>query len=243
MGIDRKALAEYRVVAKPLTAFSPEGIYPGYPQPKGNDLNPERAKQLLAEAGYRDASGKFDPSKFPISEVEITYNTSESNRAVAEFIQAQWKQHLGLTIPLKNVEWKSFLDMRSKLQYKGFARAGWVGDFMDPYTFLALFSTLGHDNGTGWIDQKYVAKLKAANSEPDQARRYALLAEAEAYLLDVQPVLPLVTPATSWMKKPYVKGLFPNPGTLHAWKYVYIEHDRAKWDKQMPDMKSESLAD
>ncbi|HEX7173841.1 MAG TPA: peptide ABC transporter substrate-binding protein [Pyrinomonadaceae bacterium] len=243
MGVDRKALADYRVVVKPLTAFSPEGIYPGYPQPKGDDFNPERAKQLLAEAGYKDASGKFDPSKFPVSEVEITYNTSESNRAVAEFIQAQWKQHLGMTIPLKNVEWKSFLDMRSKLQYKGFARAGWVGDFMDPYTFLALFSTLGHDNGTGWIDQKYVAKLKAANSEPDQTKRYALLAEAEAYLLDVQPVLPLVTPATSWMKKPYVKGLYPNPGTLHAWKYVYIEHDRAKWDKQMPDMKSESLAD
>jgi oligopeptide transport system substrate-binding protein len=85
--------------------------------------------------------------------------------------------------------------------------------------------------------------LKAANSEPDQAKRYAQLAKAEAYLLDVQPVLPLVTPATSWMKKPYVKGLYPNPGTLHPWKYVYIEHDRAKWDHQMPDMKSESLAD
>ena len=79
MGIDRKALADYRVVVKPLTAFSPEGIYPGYPQPKGDDFNPERAKQLLAEAGYKDASGKFDPSKFPVSEVEVTYNTSESN--------------------------------------------------------------------------------------------------------------------------------------------------------------------
>jgi oligopeptide transport system substrate-binding protein len=243
MGIDRKALAEYRVVAKPLTAFSPEGIFVGYPQPKGNDLNPERAKQLLAEAGYKDASGKFDPSKFPIAEVEITYNTSESNRAVAEFIQAQWKQNLGLTIPLKNVEWKTFLDQRSKLQYKGFARAGWVGDYMDPYSYLALFTTMGHDNGAGWLDQKFVQMLKAANREPDQAKRYEMLAKAEAYLLEQQPVIPLVTPATSWMKKPYVKGLYPNPMTLHAWKYVYIEHDRAKWDHQMPDMKSESLAD
>ena len=52
-----------------------------------------------------------------------------------------------------------------------------------------------------------------------------MLAKAEAYLLDAQPVIPLLTPATSWMKKPYVKGMYPNPGTLHAWKFVYIEHD------------------
>ena len=217
-------------------------MFPGYPQPKGDDFNPERAKQLLAEAGYRDASGKFDPSKFPIAEVEITYNTSESNRAVAEFIQAQWKQHLGLTVPLKNVEWKTFLDQRSKLQYKGFARAGWVGDYMDPYSFLALFTTLGHDNGAGWLDPKYVQMLKEANRESDPARRYQLLAKAESYLLDAAPVIPLVTNATNWMKKPYVKGMFPNPGTMHAWKYVYIEQDRAKWDRGMPDMQSDQLA-
>jgi hypothetical protein len=44
------------------------------------------------------------------------------------------------------------------------------------------------------------------------------------------------------MKKPYVKGLYPNPQTLHAWKFVYIEHDRAKWDHGMPDMSTGDLA-
>lgn len=243
LGIDRDALSNYRVVTKPLYGFAPEGIYPGYPQYKGERFNPERAKQLLAEAGFRDSSGRFDPSKFPTAEVELTYNTSESNRQVAEFIQSQWKQNLGLTIPLKNVEWKTFLDMRSKLQYKGFARAGWVGDYMDPFTFLSLFTVLGHDNGTGWLDPKYVDTLRAANREPDQAKRYAMLAEAESYLIAEQPVIPLVTNATNWMKKPYVKGLYPNPGTLHAWKYVYIEHDTAKWDRGTPDLTSDSLAD
>jgi hypothetical protein len=38
------------------------------------------------------------------------------------------------------------------------------------------------------------------------------------------------------MKKPYVKGMYPNPGTLHPWKFVYIEHDQAKWDTGVPDM-------
>jgi len=239
LAIDREALADYRVVSKPLRSFTPEGIFPGYPRLKGTEFNPERAKQLLAEAGFADASGKFDPKRFPVQEVQLTYNTSESNKQVAEFVQAQWKQNLGLTIPLNNVEWKTFLNMRSKLEYKGFARSGWVGDYMDPNTFLALFQTRGGDNGTGWFDPKYAALLKEANSEPDQAKRYAVLARAEAILLENAPIVPLLTPATSWMKKPYVKGLYPNPGTLHAWKYVYIEHDRAKWDRQMPDMTAE----
>jgi hypothetical protein len=54
--------------------------------------------------------------------------------------------------------------------------------------------------------------------------------------LEAQPVIPLTTNATRWMKKPYVKGMYPNPQTLHAWKYVYIERDPSKWDRGVPDM-------
>ena len=243
LAVDREALADYKVSAKPNGAFVPEGIFRGYPRPAGYGFDVEQARRLLAEAGYRDASGRFDPKKFPVSEVEITYNTSESNKAVAELIQAQWKQNLGITVPLNNVEWKVFLNMRSKLEYKGIARAGWIGDYMDPYTFLSIFTTeTGGDNGTGWFDPKYVEMLNTANSEPDQAKRYQLLAKAEEYLLDAAPFLPLLTQATNWMKKPYVKGLYPNPGTMHAWKYVYIEHDRAKWDRGVPDLSTDTLA-
>jgi hypothetical protein len=44
------------------------------------------------------------------------------------------------------------------------------------------------------------------------------------------------TQATNWIKKPYVKGMYPNPGTLHAWKFVYIEHDPAKWDTDVDNI-------
>jgi oligopeptide transport system substrate-binding protein len=238
MSIDKVALAVYRRVVKPLTAFTPEGIFPGYPQPKGDPFDPERARQLLADAGYRDASGKYDPSAFPISTIEISYNTIESNKQTAEFVQAQWKQHLGLTVPLKNIEWKTFLDSRAKLEYSGVARAGWVGDYMDPYTFLDLFSTEFGDNGTGWSDPKFVEMLREANTERDPLRRYQLLSRAEAFLLAAQPVIPLYTSATDSLKKPYVKGMYANPETLHAWKFVYIEHDPAKWDVEEPSAKT-----
>jgi oligopeptide transport system substrate-binding protein len=243
MSVDKQALADYRVVVKPSYSLVP-GIFLKYPRPKGDPFDPERAKQLLAEAGYKGADGKFDPKKFPASEVEINYNTNESNRQIAEFVQAQWKQNLGVTIALRNTEWKTYLPMRSKLEYKGFARAGWVGDYMDPYTYLALYTTKeGGDNGSGWYDPKYVAMLNQANRERDETKRMEMLAKAEAYLLEVQPILTLVIPATSWMKKPYVKGLYPNPQTLHAWKFVYIEHDRSKWDQGMPDMSTADLAE
>jgi oligopeptide transport system substrate-binding protein len=230
MAVDKAALAAFRRVVKPLTAFTPEGIFPGYPQPKGDPFDPQRAQALLAEAGYRDAGGRYDPAKFPAGSMEIAYNTSESNRQTAEFVQAQWKQNLKITIPLRNVEWKTFLDMRAKLQYKGVSRAGWVGDYMDPYTFLDLFTTEFGDNGTGWTHPKFVEMLHAANRERDQSKRYELLARAEAFLLEHQPFIPLYTAATDALTKPYVKGLYANPSMLHAWKFVYIEHDRSKWD-------------
>lgn len=230
MAVDKVALAEFRRVAKPLRGFVPEGIYPGYPHPGGDPFDVERARQLLAEAGYRDSSGAFDPSAFPVREVEITYNTSESNRQVAEFVQAQWRQNLGLTVPLRNMEFRTYLGLRAEGDYRGVVRAGWVGDYMDPFTFLDIFSTPGGNNATGWFDPRYVQMLRNANMEADPARRFELLARAEAYLLDAQPVMPLLTAATNWMKKPYVMGMHANPVTIHQWKHVYIERDPAKWE-------------
>jgi oligopeptide transport system substrate-binding protein len=72
--------------------------------------------------------------------------------------------------------------------------------------------------------------LHAANRQHDPAKRYELLAKAEAFLLAAQPVIPLYTAGSDWLKKPFVKGMYANPLTLHAWKFVYIEHDPAKWD-------------
>lgn len=236
MAIDKRALAEFQRVAKPLTSFIPEGIFPGYPRPQGDEYNPERARQLLAEAGYKDSQGHYDPKKFPVNQVELSYNVSENNRGIAEFMQAAWKQNLGLTVPLKAQEWKTFLDTRSKLEYNGFARAGWIADYLDPFTFLNIFYINGGDNGTGWWDQKYVDMLDEANRTPDPQQRYALLAKAEAYMLDAQPVIPLLTKATNWVKKPYVKGMYPNPQTMIPWKFVYVERDPAKWDYGVPDM-------
>lgn len=238
VSIDKNAWATWRKIVKPLTAFTPEGIFPGYPQPRGDQFNPERARELLAEAGFpvtKNGDGSFSCPKFPISEVEYTYNTQESNKTMAEFMQAQWKQNLGITVPLRNMEWKTFLTVRAKLEYKGFTRGAWSADYMDPFTFLSLFYT-GGESGTGWVDLKYVSMLDEANRSLDHEKRYQLLADAEKYMLDAQPIIPLDTSSVNWVKKPYVKGMYPNPGTVFPWKLVYIERDQAKWDFGTPSL-------
>jgi oligopeptide transport system substrate-binding protein len=237
MAIDKSAWAAWRRIVKPLTAFTPEGIFNGYPQPKGDQFDPERARALLGEAGFpvTQKAGGYECKSFPVSQVEYIYNTQESNKAMAEFMQAQWKQNLGITVPLRNMEWKTFLNARAKLEYKGFSRGGWVADYMDPFTFLSLFYT-GGESGTGWEDPKYNAMLDEANRTLDKQKRFELLAQAEKYMLDAQPVIPLDTSAVNWVKKPYVKGMYPNPASLFPWKYVYIERDTAKWDYQTPKL-------
>jgi oligopeptide transport system substrate-binding protein len=235
MGVDKKALGAWRH-SQPLTAITPEGMFPGYPQPKGDPFDPEKAKLLLAEAGYRDSSGKFDPKKFPVDQIEIGINPDGNNIPMAEFIQAQWKQNLGISIPIKIMEQKTFLAARSKLEYKGISRNGWGADYMDPFTFLGLYYTPTGNNGTGWWDPKYAALLDEANSTGDRQKRFELMAKAEALALEAQPVMPLFTTSARWMKKPYVKGMYPNPASLFPWKWIYIERDQAKWDYGVPKM-------
>ena len=237
--IDKVAWATWRKIVKPLTAFTPEGMFPGYPQPKGDDFNPERARQLLGEAGFpvtKNEDGSYSCPKFPVNDVEYIYNTQESNKAMAEWMQAQWKQNLGITVSLRNMETKTWLSVRSKPnEYKGFSRGGWSADYLDPFSFLSLFY-IGGESGTGWEDPKYIAMVDEANRTLDPQKRYELLAKAEKYMMDAQPVIPIDTASVNWVKKPYVKGMYPNPGSLFAWKFVYIERDRAKWDYATPSL-------
>lgn len=254
LAIDREALALFRKTMKPLVDFTPEGIFPKYEEArqkvytellekqgssmaewKARIFEPERARKLMTEAGFpvvKNGDNWSCPS-FPIDDVSLTYNTSESNKSVAEFVQAQWKQNLGITFPIKNMEFKTFLPYRSAVEYDGVIRNGWVGDYMDPFTFLNLFYSPQNDGATGWWDPKYDKMLDDANKETDEMKRFELLAQAEFYVMQQQIVIPLGTAGTSWMKKPYIKGMYPNPGTLHAWKFVYIERDPAKWTENM----------
>ena len=253
LAIDRDALEKYRKTVKKLADFTPEGIFPKYEEARAevySDLikkegisetewnkryfNPAKACELMKEAGYTvtpNGENRCKVSGFPADDITLSYNTAESNKQVAEFVQAQWKQNLGITVQLKNMEWKTYLPYRSNVEYTGVARAGWVGDYVDPFTFLSQFYTKNNDSSTGWWNPEFDRMVEEANKTRDPTERFKKLAEAEFFMMADQPVIPLTTAGTSWMKKPYIKGFYPNPGTMHPWKFVYIERDRSKWDE------------
>lgn len=257
LAVDRDALAEFRKTTESLIDFTPEGLFPEYEAIRGKvyerelakigsslaewkarKFDPAKARKLLGEAGFpvTGSEGNWSCPNFPVESVEVLYNTSDNNKSIAEFVQAQFKQNLGITLQLKNQEWKTFLNTRKNLEYNGIARAGWIGDYMDPLSFLKLFYGKNNDSSTGWHDPKYDKLLDDANRQADPAKRFEMMAQAEFLVMQQQPVLPWQTQKTNFIKKPYVKGLYPNPGTLHAWKFVYLEPDPAKWDSNVDNI-------
>ncbi|MBV9215556.1 MAG: peptide ABC transporter substrate-binding protein [Acidobacteria bacterium] len=260
LAIDRDALAKFRKTLKPLVDMTPEGIFPKYEEArtkiyteelakqgsnldqwKARKFDPGKARKLMTEAGFpvNAAGDGFACPSFPTDQVNLTYNTAESNKAVAEFVQAQWRQNLGITIPLQSVEFRTYLDQLNKVDYAGVARRGWVGDYMDPYTFLSLYYSPANEGATGWWDPKFDKLLDDANNTVDPQKRFEILAQAEFYVMQQQIIIPLGTNTSSWMKKPYVKGFYPNPGTLEPWKFAYIEQDPSKWTTDMDKIMSD----
>jgi oligopeptide transport system substrate-binding protein len=238
LATDKQSWVTWKKVVKPLQGIVPAGIFSNYPYPKGEGFDPEKARALMAEAGYpvnKKSDSSFECPNFPVDQVEYSFPTNTPNRIMGEFMQAQWKQNLGITVPLRSMEAKTFFNYRPTLEYKGLAFGGFVADYMDPYTFLGTFYVPTGDNNTGWWDKRYVEMLDEANTLEPQ-KRLDLLAKAEKFMMDSQPIIPLETGAVNWVKKPYVKGMYPNAGSLFPWKLVYIERDPAKWDYQTPSL-------
>ncbi len=215
MAIDRESLVNkyLRRTQKSTTSLVPEGI-PGYISAPGLEYNPKRAKELLAEAGFSD------PTSFP--KLEILYNTDAQHKTVALVIQQMWKQNLGVTATLVNEEWKSYLKTQALGDYL-VSRSGWVGDYVDPNTFLEMFRTDSTVNLTGWSSKEYDQLLDRSMVEDDPVARAKLMQQAEALLLKEAPVVPLFTAKKHMLVRPYVRGFYPNLQDIHPMKGVTID--------------------
>lgn len=205
--VDRESIVKYvlRAGQQAATQYVPPGIKGYEPSTRkglGPSFDPKRAKRLLAEAGYPNGKG------FPA--LSLLYNTDQSHKQIAEAIQKMWHKHLGIKVNLVNKEWKTYLDATKKLDYQ-IARAGWIGDYTDPNTFLSMFVTGGGHNRTGWSHKGYDELLNAASRETDTQKRFALFRKAERLLLDEAPVLCLYFYTYQNLIAPQLKGHIENP--------------------------------
>ncbi|WP_072576250.1 peptide ABC transporter substrate-binding protein [Suttonella ornithocola] len=221
LAIDRKVLTEKVTGAGELPAYNfiPPGVlhYKSYEPEIANwsrEKQIEEAKKLYAEAGY----SKEHPLK-----LELVYNTSENHKKIAVAIAAMWKQVLGVQTDLVNQEWKVYLQNRREKNTQAF-RAGWIGDYNDPYTFLELFqSNAGGLNDPGYANadfDKYVAD--AANIQ-DLDERAKVLQQAEKQFVNDTAVMPIYHYVTKRLVKPYVKGYDINIMDHSRSKYITVE--------------------
>ena len=211
--IDRQTLVDKVRKGGEVPAESWVPPMEGYTPQKGMGFNVEEARKLLAQAGYPDGKG------FPT--LTIVYNTNEGHKAVGEYIQQQWKQNLNINVTLKNMEFKTFIDLRSKQHDFSIARHGWVGDYLDPNTMLDLFITGSGNNDGLYSNPEYDRLIEAAKTAIG-ADRMAMLEKAESILMGDQGLIPLyhntnqdLIDTTKW------GGWTANPIGFHPFKYIY----------------------
>ncbi|MBV8226421.1 MAG: peptide ABC transporter substrate-binding protein [Verrucomicrobia bacterium] len=215
LAVDREAIVKniLREDQKSATGFTPPGMG-GYQPLNKVSYDPARARQLLAEAGY--PNGKGFPS------FTIHFNTLESHRAIAEAIQQMWKDILNINVTLENQEWKVYLDTQNSKNYD-ISRSAWIGDYMDPVTFLSLWTTGNGNNNTNWGNPKFDALIEQAARTGDPAKRLAILHEAEDLFLTDLPIVLIYWYTNAYLLQPSVQSWYPLALGNHNYKYIDLK--------------------
>ncbi len=215
LALDREEITRVATGAGEVPALSlvPPSM-PDYKQQPCKPFNPEAARKLLAEAGYPDGRG------FP--KLEILYNTDQQHQAIAELVRKQWQRELGITASLRNEEWGSFQDSQQQLKYL-VARRAWVGDYLDPNTYLDMFVTNGENNCTGFSNAEYDKLIADAAKEPDQQKRMRILESAERLLMEEMPIIPVYFYVSRNMVRPHVRGFYNNLQDTHPLSAIWID--------------------
>jgi len=206
--VTRVALAG-QTAAHTLTPPGTAGYSPGPGIPDSFD----EARRLLAEAGFPGGKG------FP--RLEIMSFTNELNQRLLEAIQQMWRRELGIEVTLALKEQRVWLDDERQRNY-AISGARWIGDYVDPSTFLEVFLANSGNNATGWANAAYDRLVRSAAAEGDAARRNALYREAENLLLDEAPIVPLYHGTRTFLIHPAVQGWTPALLGFHRYHTISL---------------------
>ncbi len=220
LAVDRQVLTDKVTQFGELPSFNlvPSGVTdydPAIPEYAGwtQQEREEEARRLYAMAGYSEEQ--------PLR-VEMRYNTSENHKKVALAIASMWKQVLGVIAVLVNEEWKVFLQNRDQKVITQVFRAGWIGDYNDPYTFLSMFETGDGQNDFGYSNSSVDALLEEISRERIPGRRQRMMQEAERLILSDNPIVPVYTYVTRRLVDRHVRGWQDNVMDHHYSRDMYL---------------------
>jgi len=134
LAIDRHRIVTYVLHGRGIPAT--HGVLPpsmpGFSASvQGYSYDPDRARRLLAEAGYPNGKG--------LPTFVLQLGNSERTAAVAEAVQEMWRA-IGIRAELRMVDFPQHLSM-VRAGDLAMWRTSWLGDYPDPENFLALFIT------------------------------------------------------------------------------------------------------
>lgn len=186
IAIDRNAL--FKVLfprgdaLQAVSAFPP--AVPGFNKTLKNEYNPARAKQLLAAAGY-DKGFEIDLWALPISRP-----TNPNGQLMAQMIQADWAQ-IGVKARILTYEWGEYLKRANQGEHHVYM-SGWSTDQPNADEFLTPNLTCpASRGGIKFCNKDFDALVDAARAEVDEAKRLALVEQAQLIFKRERPWMPM----------------------------------------------------
>ena len=226
--VDKEKVVKFVVNGQ---AFGPavHGIVPpsmpDYPtdQIKGYEYNPEKAKQLLTEAGFPGGQG-LPPIKLQIN------SGGDRNLQVAEAIQAMLK-NVGINMELELIPFAQHLD-NIDAGRANMWRLGWVADYPDPENFLNLYygknvpndpTQISPINSTRYVNPEFDRLFEQAIATTDKTERYKLYAQAEQIAVDDAPMMYIYYDQDFRLVQPYVRGYVLDPMHRVNFRYLWLD--------------------
>lgn len=205
--IDKQAIIDAFFNGKAELAKNPmPPVIEGYnDEVKGYEYNPEKAKQLLKEAGY-------DGKPIELWAMPVPRPYMPDGQKVAEVIQKNLAD-VGMKAKIVSYEWATYLDKAAKGEADAFL-LGWTGDNGDADNFLYTLldeSNIGSNNYTFFKNKETHKLLLAAQTETDQAKRNELYKKAQVIISEQAPWVPLAHSTPILAGKANIANFLPHP--------------------------------
>ncbi|AQQ54587.1 ABC transporter substrate-binding protein [Planococcus lenghuensis] len=168
--------------------------------------DPEKAKEMLAEAGYPDGF-EMELWAMPVSR---PYMPDAAN--VAEYLQSSFAD-IGITAEIVTYEWATYIEKAIDGEADAFL-LGWTGMNGDADNFLYTLwhgSNIGATNSTQYDNPELNAILDKARTITDSEQRNELYRQAQEIMHEDPPVIPLVHTSPSLAGKDNITGFDPHP--------------------------------
>jgi oligopeptide transport system substrate-binding protein len=161
-------------------------------------------------------------------ELEFLADDDQTTKNLVQYVANQLSTNLeGLKVTIKQVPKKQRLALDTAMDYQ-LQLSRWGPDFLDPYTFMNLWTTDSGNNWTGYSNPTYdkLVKDTASALATNQEARYKNFLEAEKLLFEDAAIAPVYQASRAQLISPKVQGVFVNPfGATYEYKWADVGNE------------------